>query len=158
MGVWSWLFGKTQPPIVVSPAPPPTEERLVARERSGSIDWSRRSFPLEVVGESNYQNAFVAICGRHSRDGHDSEVTATIALEPTNKYDPKAVSVSVEGFKVGYIGRNQNERIGQALRDAGLESAQCSARIQGGWRTNQHDEGHFGIRLGVPARGPLTFR
>lgn len=156
MGWLSWLFGKAPAPVVASPAPPYTEERLTPRPRTGTVRWDGASYPMEVVGESNYQNAFVAICGRHSREGHDLDVTAVIALEPSNKYDPNAVSVSVEGFKVGYIARDQNQRIGDALRSAGVESAQCRARIQGGWRTNQHDEGHFGIRLAVPRRGDIT--
>lgn len=155
MGLLSWLFGKAPAPVVASPAPPHTEKRLEPRVRTGSIHWDGASYPMEVVGESNYQNAFIAICGRHSREGHDLQCTATVALEPGNKYDSNAVSVSVEGFKVGYIGRDENERIGKALRNAGLESAECRARIQGGWRTNQHDEGNYGIRLAIPRRGVL---
>lgn len=41
--------------------------------------------------------------------------------------------------------------------DDGLERASCSAKIVGGWRTNQHDSGHFGVKLGIPTRGWIDF-
>lgn len=155
MGLLSFLFGRPKPPIVISPAPAYSPERAVADPQAKRVSWRAGSFPMEVVGESNYQAAFSKICGKHSREGHELEVDAELTLEPANAYDPDAVLVTVGGQKVGYVGRDQNKRVGAAIRDAGVWSVRCGAQIRGGWRTNQHDEGHFGIRLAVPNRGPI---
>jgi hypothetical protein len=37
------------------------------------------------------------------------------------------------------------------------EQAEVAAQITGGWRTNQHDEGSFGVKLGIPMRGNIDF-
>jgi hypothetical protein len=157
MGLWSWLFGKPQVPIVVSPAPPPTEERLQPRPVIKKIVRTTKSFGMEVVGESTYQDALVAICGKHSRTGYDGEHQATLVLEPSNAYDPNAVMVMIGGLRVGYLAREQAIRVGGFIRAAGLDRATCDARVQGGWRTNQYDEGHYGVRLAVPGRGEIAF-
>ena len=42
------------------------------------------------------------------------------------------------------------------MREEGLAFATCKARVQGGWRTNQYDEGHFGVRLAILSGGGST--
>lgn len=116
------------------------------------------SFPMEAVGENNYQEALGRICGGHTRDGHDYRVTAFLVPEPANRYDPNAVRVLIDGHLVGYLAREQATRVAGRLRDLGLSErgVTCAATIRGGWRTNQHDAGHFGVKLGVPTRGVIT--
>lgn len=157
MGLLSWLFGRPKAPIVVSPAPPPTEARLRPRAQVKRIVRTTKSYGMEVVGESNYQDALIAICGKHTRTGYDGEHQATLALEPSNAYDPNAVMVMIDGHRVGYLAREQAKRVGGFMRDAGLDQVICDARVQGGWRTNQYDEGHYGVRLAVPGRGEIAF-
>lgn len=157
MGLFNWLFGRAKAPIVVSPAPPPTAERLQPRAKSRKVIRTTKSFGMEVVGESNYQDALVAICGKHTRNGYDGEHQATLVLEPSNAYDPNAVMVMIDGRRVGYLAREQAKRVGGYMRAARLDRAICDARIQGGWRTNQHDEGHYGVRLAIPSRGEVGF-
>lgn len=157
MGLLSWMFGKPKAPIVVSPAPAHTEERLQPRSRMKKVVRTTKSFGMEVVGESNYQDALIAICGKHTRAGYDGEHQATLALEPSNAFDPNAVMVMIDGRRVGYLIREQAKRVGAFMRAAGLDQATCDARVQGGWRTNQHDEGHYGVKLAVPARGEIAF-
>ncbi len=157
MGWLSGLF-RRQPPIVVqhpiaresAPKPPRLEPWVV---------WRGGSWPMEVVGESHRQDALAAICGGHSRDGHDLECVARLVPDPKNPYDSKAVKVTIQGYHVGFLGRDQAERYGEALAAAGLSgrATWCAAIIKGGWRTNQHDEGDFGARLGIPTRGEIGF-
>lgn len=157
MSVLSLLFGKPKAPVVVSPAPKRTPERLQPRSAVKRVVRTTKSFGMEVVGESNYQDALIAICGKHTRLGYDGEHEAMLVLEPSNAYDPNAVMVTIEGRRVGYLPREQAKRVGSAMRSAGIERAICDARVQGGWRTNQYDEGHYGVRLAVPVRGDVSF-
>jgi hypothetical protein len=141
MGLFSFLFGRTKP----HPAPRSRKKPLVK--------WREGSFPMEVVGESQYQDALIAVCGPHTRHGHDEEYEALLELEPDNQYDANAVRVSISRRKVGYLSREQADRVGSQMRDGGLDAVFCNARVRGGWRTNQYDEGHYGVFLSIPNQG-----
>ncbi|KIC56025.1 hypothetical protein RM53_13550 [Brevundimonas nasdae] len=112
---------------------------------------------MEVVGESHYQSAIMAQCGSHTRFGVEHECIATLRPDPHNRFDTNAVEVLIGGQRVGFLSREQAPRMKEALAAVSLASATCGARINGGWRTNQYDEGHFGVRLAVPGWGPLDF-
>jgi hypothetical protein len=108
----------------------------------------RGGFDVEVVGESNYQEALERACGGRQRDGVDFDCIATLRHEPTNPYDPNAIRVEVDGLLVGYL----NRHAAKAFRPVAERLAQqgqvgtCAARIAGGW-DRDGDLGHFGIRL-----------
>lgn len=80
-----------------------------------------------------------------------------IECEPANHHDPNAIMVKIQGRKVGYLSREQAQRVGQQMREAGLKAATCLARVRGGWRTNQYDEGHYGVNLAIPNLGRIDF-
>jgi hypothetical protein len=141
MGLLSFLFG--------SPKKLDLHNRVI---------WKDGSFPMEVVGESNYQDVLQEICGGFSRHGHDKAVEACLELEPTNPHDANAVRITIAGATVGYLPRAQAERVSSFMRSNGFNPLVCDALINGGWRTNQHDSGFFGVRLGVPNRGPIAVR
>jgi hypothetical protein len=159
MGMFDWLFGR--PVTAELPARPtaPTKPRFEAPRPVPlrRIQWREGSFPMEAVGESNYQSALQAICGPHTRDGHDAEFEAIIEREPSNAYDSNAVMVLIKGKKVGYLPREQAERVAGQMASKDIMAARCRARIRGGWRTNQHDEGDFGVRLAIPNHGEIEF-
>ncbi|PJI41134.1 MAG: hypothetical protein CTR54_11950 [Rhizobium sp.] len=127
-------------------------------KRQNFVVWKVGSFPMEVVGESNYQDALKRICGGFSRQGHDKVVEARLELEPTNPHDDNAVRITISGLTVGYLPRAQAERVASFMRSNGFNLLVCDALINGGWRTNQHDSGFFGVRLGVPNRGAIEVR
>lgn len=112
---------------------------------------------MQVVGESAYQDDLIAICGPHSRAGHDGQYVATIEREPGNPFDPNAVMVRIQGRRVGYLGREQAVRVGGQMDAEDLREAACLARIRGGWRTNQYDEGKYGVQLSIPNAGWIDF-
>lgn len=141
MGLLSFLFG--------------SPKKL---KRQSFVVWKDGSFPMEVVGESNYQNALHRVCGGFSRQGHDKVVEACLELEPTNPHDDNAVRITISGLTVGYLPRAQAERVASFMRSNGFNPLVCDALINGGWRTNQHDSGFFGVRLGVPNRGAIEVR
>src|SRR5688572_12827291 len=92
LGLIKWLFRYDSPQR--------TRERLSSRAAG------RSPAPriITVVGESFYQDAFEALAGGRTRDGHELPVTAMLIPEDGNKYDPKAVR-EVEGRHVGYLSR-----------------------------------------------------
>jgi hypothetical protein len=155
MGFFSWLLGsreRRKPSPTASPSP--THHRKLARTR---VKWREGSFPMEAVGESNYQIALQRICGGHSRYGHELEVDAEIVREPQNPYDKNAVAVKINNLTVGYLPREQAARVSLQMTEDGIEKSICGAKIVGGWRTNQHDEGSFGVRLAIPTWDWIDF-
>ncbi len=60
---------------------------------------------IEVVGESNYQEAISLACGRQSDEAVGFECVAALVAEPTNPHDPSAIMVQVDGHHVGYLSR-----------------------------------------------------
>ncbi len=150
MGLFSWLFGNPQAPIMVSPAPAPSAptKRATSISLAGSGD-----FDHEVVGESFYQDDLDAICGGKCEDGHEKECTAILRPEPQNKFDKNAVAVLVQGRKVAHLSRDDAKEFHADMRRlgaAGLD-ATCKARINGGWsrarKGGRMDEGHYGVEL-----------
>ncbi len=170
MRLLSWIFGKKKPSATrteglgsVNSEVPRHQETsyrqpsTLRTETSFQINWRDESYPMEVVGESHYQPAFLEICGPHSRYGYDVKLAAVLELEPSNPYDPNAIRVLIQGKTVGYLSREQAARVGQQMRNEQLRNVGCNAKVRGGWRSNQHDEGTFGVWLAVPTWGWIDF-
>jgi hypothetical protein len=175
MGLLSWIFGTGKRPAqhrdqellqsnFNSRAGPRLTERklvadstLIAGGQKAIVQWRADSFPMEIVGESKYQAALIAICGAHTRYGHDSEYSAQIEREPFNPFDQNAVVAKIAGRTVGYLSREQAVRVSEQMLADGITAASCMARVRGGWRTNQYDEGHYGVWLSIPNRGWIDF-
>ena len=140
------------------PGTQPTFAPQSGRHHTGArVRLQTKGFPLDAVGESHYQDALERICGGHNRDGHYFEVEAVMRREPANPHDPNAVSVWIEREIVGYLARDQAARVSGQMAEDGIDEAACEAQVVDGWRTNQYDEGHFGVRLAVPRWGWIDF-
>jgi len=61
---------------------------------------------LEVVGESQYQDVLWRVAGGRTAERIRVEVQAVLHAEPDNPYDPNAITVSIDGAKVGYLCRD----------------------------------------------------
>ncbi|MDP5307894.1 HIRAN domain-containing protein [Paracoccus spongiarum] len=153
------LFGgknRSAPPASSSAAEPKARPAK-ANARRGSVVTNLKTFPSNMVGESNYQDALAKVAGGYQRDSQAFEIPAVIALDPANSYDPNAVKVEIKGVTVGYLPAAEAKRIGEMMRQQGIEEADLKAQIRGGWRTNQHDQGNFGVKLRLPRRGWVDF-
>jgi hypothetical protein len=105
--------------------------------------------PVQVSGESHYQDTLEQICGGRTREGVEKEVLAVLKLEPDNSWDPNAVGVYVDDRQVGYLPRDAAvvyQTIGTRLDEQGKAGA-CRAQIRGGWERRRGDRGNFGITL-----------
>ncbi|MEP1199700.1 HIRAN domain-containing protein [Tateyamaria sp.] len=123
-----------------------------------SVVSSLKSFTTDVVGESNFQENLIEIMGPYTRDGRTQEIQCVIEREPENKFDKNAILVKIEGLATGYLPRDTAERVAAQMDNNSVESAICEARISGGWRTNQHDFGMYGVKLKIPKRGQIEFK
>lgn len=139
-----------------APKPVPPKPRAPKQAAPGGrvIACGENSYRFQVVGASRYQEALGHIVGGHNREGHSHDCFARLVAEPDNSFDANAIQVVIDGEKVGYIPKEGTARIHAALASFGPLA--CRARIVGGWRTNQHDAGHFGVRLAIPNRGQIT--
>ena len=134
----SWLFGS------------PSIKRVVT---------DLVGFPLEVVGESNYQNALSKIfhspdvevdSNSFDDDGLELESVLTLAVlvrEPRNPYDKNAVAVTIKSSLVGYLKKDQAARVSGQMDSAKLKRFECKAKIIG--------PDIFGVFLKVPKFGEI---
>jgi hypothetical protein len=70
---------------------------------STGTDPMRGQHDLEIVGESNYQDNLWRVVGGPTAERVRVDVQAIVATEPDNPYDPNAISVWIDGHKVGYF-------------------------------------------------------
>ena len=59
----------------------------------------------------------------------DEKRSATLEPEPTNKFDPTAVKVVVEGVQVGYIPKFDSAAVTQMIGKSGKKDMQVPVRI-----------------------------
>jgi hypothetical protein len=70
---------------------------------------------LEIVGESNYQDALWRICGGRPGSRVQYQVVALLVPEPDNPHDPNAICVHIDGHRVGYLSRGTAVEYGPGL-------------------------------------------
>jgi len=135
-------------------------KRKKPTHRTGTYEAAVRLYtgdvPLEVKGESHYQDNLAAIAGPKTEDGYNLPVNAVLVREPDNEYDPNAIAVyatttdgSQSARHVGYISAEVAESLAPALdrgRRAG-ETVALEGQIRGGWDRGGGDTGHYGIAL-----------
>src|SRR6266508_2640050 len=124
---------------------------------------------LEVVGEASYQdNLWRVVGGRSSpEDRVRVDVYAVLVAETDNPYDANAVSVWVQGLKVGYLSRDDARRYRPGLlaleNRHGTPIALAGAIVGGGMRADgpgrlgvflDHDPADFGLRPTSPPAPP----
>lgn len=118
---------------------------------------------LEVVGESHYQDALWRVVGARTTDRVRAEVEAVLVAESDNVYDPNAISVWIDGMKIGYLSRDDAEVYRPGLlalqaregRSIGLRGVIVGGGIRedgpgflGVWMS--HDPADFGLIAIVP--------
>jgi hypothetical protein len=144
---------------------PTAEERPAAQQRARFSDdrpaWMREGQleatlvqghqSLNVVGESHYQeNLWRVIGGKRPPHEHVNEnVYALLVADENNPYDANAVSVWIDGLKVGHLSREDAQRLRPGLlalqAKHGQPIALEGAVIGGGIR--EHGPGMLGVFL-----------
>lgn len=108
---------------------------------------------VEVVGESHYQDALRRLCGGKTEAGHHKPAVAVLSPEFDNPHDSNAISVSIDGRLVGYMSRTDAKNYRLLIEEMHRQGqvARSGAWIVGGWRRDQSDQGHFGVKLNLGA-------
>lgn len=114
-----------------------------------TFDPTRRS-TVEVVGESSHQGTLTELAGGRTADGPiNADHIAILVREPTNRYDPNAIQVTIGGRPVGYLSREDAVAYGpvlDALANLGRLAAPA-AHIKGGWAREGGRHASFGVVL-----------
>ncbi len=110
---------------------------------------------VTVVDQASHQDAFVAICGPRTPEGHDVRILAQLVPEPTNPNDGNAVVVFALGQRVGYLSPDDAKALGGTVARtiSRHKVATCSAVIRGGWDRGPGDQGAYDITLLDPNAG-----
>jgi hypothetical protein len=108
------------------------------------------TFLVDVAGESFYEESFAALCGERTIEGIRVEVTAQMELCDDNPHDNRAVRVTIQGYPVGHLSREDARAFRRLVRYGSLaehEVFECAALIVGGWDRGEGQLGNFGVRL-----------
>ena len=121
------LRGGEQPPDQRSASSP--EQRPSWMRDGMEVELCEGREDLEVVGEASYQdNLWRVVGGRSSsEDRVRVDVYAVLVVETDNPYDANAVSVWVQGLKVGYLSRDDARRYRPGL--LALEKSMASRSL-----------------------------
>jgi HIRAN domain len=108
------------------PDRPPLDERPAWMVDGASAVLVEGREDLEVVGESRYQDNLWRLVGRRYDPGERvrEETTAVLVAEPDNPHDANAISIWIDGLKVGYLSREDAQR-----HHAGLLALQDKHRM-----------------------------
>lgn len=108
------------------------------------------AYRVNVAGESFYQASFDELCGERTIEGVRIEVTARLELQDDNPYDKHAVRVTIKGYQVGHLSREDARAFRRLVRYGSLaehEVFECHGIICGGWDRGEGNIAHFGVRL-----------
>lgn len=112
-------------------------------------------FPLEVVGESNYQSNIEILVDNKLKENalkfRDETMIASLILEDDNKYDPgNAVRVDIDGLCVGYLSKDDASNYREELARLKLDHVigMCNAAISMS-RSKRTEEMRFGVWLTI---------
>ena len=142
----------TSPVYVEAPSGPPLDVVLYG----GSHD-------LEVVGESFYQDALWRAVGARTNERVRQEIQAVLFAETDNPHDENAISVWINGMKVGHLSREDAEAYRPGLLALQAREGKAIALrgviVGGGVRLDgpgflgvwmSHEPADFGIAAIVP--------
>lgn len=102
---------------------------------------------LEVVGESFYQDNLWEVVGGRTRGRVRKDIVAVLVAEHGNQFDSNAVSVWIEGYKVGHLSRADAQRLRSGLLALQRQNSRPVA-LEGAIVGGGADEGRTGT-LGV---------
>lgn len=152
-GIWKALSGRKSTPSVASKI-----KRAKASINSAPQEYhweGQGNFEFEIVGESHSQGALAELAGEHGTRGAETRHRATLLLEDSNPYDPKAVAVIIAGKPVGYLAREDarsyRRRLGQ--KQLSNTNATCDAIIVGGGTRRNGEKLFYGVKLDIKPFG-----
>jgi tetratricopeptide (TPR) repeat protein len=161
VGILQRIFSKQRTDVSASSLPP--ERDSVPSGPPLDVVLYGGGHDLEVVGESFYQDALWRVVGARTSERVRREIEAVLLAETDNPYDESAISVWINGMKVGHLSRDDAAayRPGLLTLQAreGKSIALRGVIVGGGVRLDgpgflgvwmSHDPADFGIAALVP--------
>lgn len=107
------------------------------------------TFDFEVVGESHYQPVLAALMGDVSDPTIDGKGMAVLLPYDDKPHDDKAVRVTIAGFTVGHLSRDDARKYRRRLKAkaGGMAAAMCGCQIVGGHQLRDGTQASFGVML-----------
>lgn len=112
-------------------------------------------YDFAIVGESHYQDALRSIVGTTNGERTRVTTSAVLSLEDDNPYDDKAVGVSIDGLKVGYLSRENARSFRRRISALKLAAphSRCGAQISGGGTAESGETRDYGVWLDLKPFG-----
>jgi len=120
---------------------------FASEEEAEDDDWYEyyEPYTFEIVGESYKRDKLLSIIEKHNAfQIGELELEAVLKMESDNKFDPTAVSVTIEGKPVGYVPSDLSMDVTSYMDDLNVTAMKVKARI--GWDTSNPDPA-IGVRL-----------
>jgi hypothetical protein len=110
-----------------------------------------RGYTFNIVGESQFQDVLDDLAGPKTVQGTKVDWTAELIVDDANEHDEDAIAVLIAGKVVGFVPRDEaaSTRADLDLINPAGRAVTCYARIVGGWRTEDGDEGSYGVKLSI---------
>lgn len=123
---------------------------VLCHQFGGTMLWPLDSyrFPVAAVGEAYYEDALRSIVPVVAGATAEHRCTAVLVPYDTNPHDAEAVSVEVDGQRVGHLSRDDARSHRAALAARGMPGAtvSCPAMIAGGGAVDGQPQ-HFAVLL-----------
>ena len=118
---------------------------------------SSKQYSTKVVGTSFCQENLIRVCGPKKEESVELEVAAELVLENDNPADVNAVTVLVDGLKIGYLPKREAmiHRILIHGSDYSKDRLICIGKINGGWDNGYGNCGHYGVTVELPYKAGL---
>ena len=96
-----------------------------------------------IVGEQSCQQNLKTIAGAKQAESKYFQTSAKVISEPDNKFDRNAIKVEIDGLLVGYISKQDAEKLaGRKVNKV------VPCLINGGW-LDAESEGSYGVKLAI---------
>lgn len=121
-------------------------------EQEGLFEWPTNQDELvDIVGEAHYQPALKLLAGEHGNTAAHKNCMATLTPEDDNKFDKKAVRVSIDGYVVGYLDKDDARSFRHRLikHKMASQATKCHAIITGGYIMKNGNRAHYGVTLEI---------
>lgn len=109
-------------------------------------------YAIEVVSGSVHQDRLEWLAQGRSENPTEYTCTALLVLDP--EVDANAISVSINGVRVGHLPSDVGADLAAAMQTWGLDRVTCDALIEGGWYRNAEDKSDFRVLLDLNPDAP----
>jgi hypothetical protein len=116
---------------------------------AAGFHWPEHDDCISVVGEQFYQANLKQLVGDHGSKSVRLPITALIAPENDNPHDDKAVGIWIDGYRVGYLDRDDARSFRRRLSAKKLsnQATTCSGVVMGGFIRDNGERASYGVQL-----------